>query len=734
MVPLGYLPGGSRLSAVHDMSADGSVLVGQSHTPGMNMGCRWTQATAMVNVGDLPGGNEFSCLFGVSPDGSIAVGWGTGTAGREAIRMTGSTMAAGDGLGDLPGGAFYSTAHDLSNDGSVVVGGSESSSGAEAFRWTADTGMVGLGDLPGGAFESHSTAVSADGSVIVGIGVTALGREAFIWDAHNGIRNLAEVLVNDYGFDLTDWRLSEALGISDDGLTIIGAGINPSGNTEAWIANVPEPSTLLLLCVGAVGFGLFGCAPTEALSDPRQASGRRSKNRRPFFFESRANSANRGRVRSRRRFSAENLDHRRGRRDTGGAEGDRSIFRPAFFRHKTSSRRKMDQSPAKHPNRQPPWTRGTAMFLRSSPRRRRDCFEVTVSRRRGLTATILAAAAFLPVILGTVAGRAEPPSPPNIVIIFADDLGYGDLGCYGHPTIRTPQPRPHGRRGDAVHRFLLRRPRSARPSRAALLTGRYPIRSGMCHDRFRVLRRNSAGGLPGRRDHPGRGAEGARLRHGVHRQVAPGHLRQRPDASPARHGFDLYFGLPYSNDMNPTPAAPHGAAGRLDQQADWWNAPLYRDEQLIERPADQTTLTRRYTDEAVQFIREHKDGPFFLYFPHTLSARAAVRLGASSAARARAGSTATWSRNSTGASAEVLETLRREGLDENTLVFFTSDNGPWLIQGEAGGSAGLLRDGKGSTWEGGMREPGIAWWPGADPARHGHPRAGLARWTCSRPL
>ena len=153
----------------------------------------------------------------------------------------------------------------------------------------------------------------------------------------------------------------------------------------------------------------------------------------------------------------------------------------------------------------------------------------------------------------------------------------------------------------------------------------------------------------------------------------------------------------------------------MDQEAEWWAAPLYRNEELIEHPADQTTLTRRYTEEAVKFIADHKDSPFFLYLAHTFPH---VPLFASGKFSGRAGvaSTATWSRRSTGACGQVLDTLRREGLDKNTLVFFTSDNGPWLTQGEAGGSAGPLRDGKGSTWEGGMREPGIAWWPGRVPA------------------
>ena len=305
---------------------------------------------------------------------------------------------------------------------------------------------------------------------------------------------------------------------------------------------------------------------------------------------------------------------------------------------------------------------------------------------------------------------AAPRPQPNLIIILADDLGYGDLGCYGHPSIRTPNLDRMAAEGMRFTDFYAAA-EVCTPSRAALLTGRYPIRSGMCHDRYRVLRRVSAGGLPAPEITL---AEGLKTRGYATACVGKWHLgnyANDPAHHPRRHGFDFYLGLPHSNDMNPTPDAPKGAPARLDQRAEWWAAPLYRNEQLIECPADQTTLTRRYTAEAVQFIRAHKTSPFFLYLPHSFPH---VPLFASDRFSRRSGrglygdvvEELDWSVG------QVLETLRQEGLAENTLVFFTSDNGPWLTQGEAGGSAGLLRDGKGSTWEGGMREPGIAWWPG----------------------
>ena len=184
---------------------------------------------------------------------------------------------------------------------------------------------------------------------------------------------------------------------------------------------------------------------------------------------------------------------------------------------------------------------------------------------------------------------------------------------------------------------------------------------------------------------------------------------------PMRHGFDFYFGLPHSNDMNPAPGKPDGEDNSVDPDPKWWQAPLFEGEKLIEQPADQTQLTRRYTGKSVEFIRAHKAEPFFLYFastfPHTpLFASEKFK---DKTPRGRYGDVVEeldW------AAGQILDTLRSEGLDKDTFVFFTSDNGPWLIRGLAGGSAGLLRDGKGSTWEGGMREPGIAWWPGKIPA------------------
>ena len=142
-------------------------------------------------------------------------------------------------LGDLAGGG--SQANAVSADGLVVVGQGNSALGDEAFRWTSMVGLVSLGDLPGGAFCSIARSVSGDGSVVVGQGNSASGTEAFLWDGVNGIQSLQDVLVSQLGLDLTGWTLLDALGVSSDGTTIVGVGVNPDGFTEAYIAVIPGP-------------------------------------------------------------------------------------------------------------------------------------------------------------------------------------------------------------------------------------------------------------------------------------------------------------------------------------------------------------------------------------------------------------------------------------------------------------------------------------------------------------
>jgi arylsulfatase A-like enzyme len=297
-------------------------------------------------------------------------------------------------------------------------------------------------------------------------------------------------------------------------------------------------------------------------------------------------------------------------------------------------------------------------------------------------------------------------APPNFIVIFADDLGYGDLGCYGHPSIRTPNLDQMAREGMRFTQFYSAA-EVCTPSRVALLTGRLPPRSGMCSGKRRVLFPGSQGGLPASEV-----TIAALLKDQGYATACIGkwHLGHLPPFAPAEHGFDSYFGLPYSNDMDRLPTAPKGRLAFLDPKSEYWNVPLLKQREVVERPAQQHLLTQRYTEEAIRFVREHKDRPFFLYLPHTMPHVPLFSSdGFRTSARGLYGDVVEELDWSVG---QILQTLRDEKLAERTLVIFTSDNGPWLIQDEQGGSAGLLRDGKGSTWEGGMREPAIAWRPG----------------------
>jgi probable HAF family extracellular repeat protein len=232
-------------TAAYAVSWDGAVVVGTA--PYDRFGNRgaalWRASTSWVLLGALPGVPfAVGAAYGASPDGAVIVGWGAsgpqGTA-TEAFRWTAQDGMVG--LGDLPGGNFFSSAYAVSANGSVIVGFGTTALGREAFRWTAQGGMVGLGDMPGGAYSSRACAVSTNGSVVVGLGTTAMGNEAFIWDADHGMRSLRDVLVNNYGLDLTGWALTNARGVSADGRTIAGSGHNPNGQGEPWIAYLGPP-------------------------------------------------------------------------------------------------------------------------------------------------------------------------------------------------------------------------------------------------------------------------------------------------------------------------------------------------------------------------------------------------------------------------------------------------------------------------------------------------------------
>jgi arylsulfatase A-like enzyme len=283
---------------------------------------------------------------------------------------------------------------------------------------------------------------------------------------------------------------------------------------------------------------------------------------------------------------------------------------------------------------------------------------------------------------------------PNVVIIFADDLGYGDLGCYGAKGLATPHLDRLAQEGMRFTDFYVAQAVCS-ASRAALLTGCYPNRVGI----LGALGTASKIGINEREQ-----TLAELLRDQAYATAIFGkwHLGSRPPFLPTRHGFDVYFGLPYSNDMWPK----HPTA-----KANYPALPLMRGEEVVGFNPDQTQLTTWYTEHAVRFIEANKARPFFLYVPHSMPH---VPLHVSEKFRGKSArglfgdviAELDWSVG------EILAALKKHRLDEQTLVIFASDNGPWLSYGSHAGTAGVFREGKGTSWEGGVRVPCIMRWPG----------------------
>jgi arylsulfatase A len=303
--------------------------------------------------------------------------------------------------------------------------------------------------------------------------------------------------------------------------------------------------------------------------------------------------------------------------------------------------------------------------------------------------------------LAALSAFGKTPRRPNFVIILADDMGYGDLGCYGSQMIRTPNLDRMAQEGVRFTNFYAGAPFCS-PTRASLLTGRYPVRSGVPNVLFPTERT----GLP-----PEEITFAELLKPLGYATACVGkwHLGNLPQFRAHRQGFDFFYGLPYANDSRKQragePFMPVLAAEEL---------PLMENDTVLEAPVNQHTLTSRYTERALRFIRESKDRPFTLYLahtaPHTPLYAAVEREGKSAAGLyGDCVEEIDWS------TGRILDTLHETGLDRNTLVLFMSDNGPRASgkdPRDGGGFAGSLRGRKGSTWEGGMRVPAIAWWPG----------------------
>ena len=341
-----------------------------------------------------------------------------------------------------------------------------------------------------------------------------------------------------------------------------------------------------------------------------------------------------------------------------------------------------------------------------------------MQRRRFLMTAAMVAA--VPAI-GEITGKR----PPNFIVIFTDDQGYQDVGCFGSPDIATPHLDRMAAEGMRFTDFYVAAP-VCTPSRAALLTGKYPKRLGMARG---VLFPHS--GDRGLAPSEITIADQLKQKNYATACIGKWHLGHLDKYFPMAQGFDSYYGVPYSNDMWLAPElkaakdiklledltieqmnAMRGLKGNKENR---WKVPLMRDNEIVEFPADQTTLTRRYAEEAVRFIEQNKDHPFFVYMtpamPH-------IPLFASEAfkGKSKAGLYGDTIEEIDWAVGQIFQCLEKTGLAENTLVVFTSDNGPWLSHGENGGHALPLHNGKGSTFDGGMRVPCIMKMPGTIPA------------------
>ncbi|MGK0184936.1 MAG: arylsulfatase A [Verrucomicrobiales bacterium] len=308
--------------------------------------------------------------------------------------------------------------------------------------------------------------------------------------------------------------------------------------------------------------------------------------------------------------------------------------------------------------------------------------------------------------------RAQGPrstQTPNVVVIFMDDMAYADIGPFGAEGYDTPNLDRMAREGRKFTDFYVTQAVCS-ASRAGLLTGCYNVRVGI------------------------QGALGPAATHGLHSDemtlaevckqkdyatacYGKWHLGHHREFLPMQHGFDDYFGLPYSNDMWPYhPGVRHLPMEERIQR--WPHLPLIDKNAVINpkvTPLDQEQLTTQYTERAVKFIDTHKDKPFFLYVPHSM-VHVPLYVSDKFRGKSQRGLFGDVMMEVDWSVGEIMGAVRRHNLEDNTLVIFTSDNGPWLSYGDHAGSSGPLREGKGTMFEGGCREPTLMWWPGRIPA------------------
>jgi arylsulfatase A-like enzyme len=286
----------------------------------------------------------------------------------------------------------------------------------------------------------------------------------------------------------------------------------------------------------------------------------------------------------------------------------------------------------------------------------------------------------------------QEQKPPNFIIIFADDLGYGDLGAYGHPTIKTPNLDHMAHEGQKWTNFYAGAS-VCTPSRAALLTGRLPIRSGMSSNKNRVLFPDSKNGLPASEITL---AEQLKTVGYATACIGKWHLGHKEQYLPTNNGFDYYFGIPYSNDMDKIAGKPYWDYWKQPDDSiktEHFNVPLLRNTEIIERPANQHTITTRYSDEAVSYIKQHKNKPFFVYLAHNLP-HIPLFVSDTFKGTSKRGLYGDVIQEIDWSVGQILDKLEALHLMENTLIIFSSDNGPWLVMEDHGGSSGELREGK----------------------------------------